>query len=98
EKHPQTPILLTSHAGYGDAKTNPQTKRITEKLNQLLAQEEEQFKALGIQSVHLLPSSHIGLNEDDFVDGVHPTDAGMLKYSRAYEKIIRTIQSNDPHL
>jgi lysophospholipase L1-like esterase len=32
------------------------------------------------------------MNEDSYVDGIHPNDAGMLQYARAYAKKLAQIK------
>ena len=38
-----------------------------------------------------LTKEEIGFQIDDTVDGIHPTDLGMMKYGMSYEKKIRSI-------
>ena len=38
-----------------------------------------------------MTKEEIGFQMDDTVDGIHPTDLGMMKYGMSYEKKIRSI-------
>lgn len=93
QKHPNTPILLTEHAGYSDGAVNSSRKEIYESLNFLLADEYSKMKEEGVSLLFQLKRDRIGLTEEDFVDGTHPTDGGMLKYAKAYIQKIREIQN-----
>lgn len=91
EKHPDTPILLTYHAGLGDGLVDSERNEGTIFKNQLLQQEYESLLAQEVQGIYLLTMDEIGMNEGDFVDGTHPTDGGMKKYADAYALKIRQI-------
>jgi lysophospholipase L1-like esterase len=96
-KHPHTPILLTDHAGYSDGEVDSSRKEIYEHLNLLLAEECRNMKEEGIFLLFHLEKDRIGLTGEDFVDGTHPTDGGMLRYARAYFQKIREIQNQAAH-
>lgn len=42
--------------------------------------------------IFLLRLEELGLDEDDFVDGTHPNDRGMMKYATAYHQKILDIK------
>ena len=44
----------------------------------------EELKSLG--GIYYLTTAELGITRDEFVEGIHPTDAGMRKYADAYEK------------
>jgi len=94
-KKTQTPILLVEHAGYGEASSNNNTKENTNRLNKTLQEAFAQLKSEGTQNLYLLSQKELGLTFEDFVDGTHPTDLGMQKYTLAYEKKLRRIL-NEP--
>lgn len=91
-KHPQTPILLTEHLGYGDEATNAEHAAQTRKVNEGAQRAFTLLKKKGVQQIYLLSKKEIGMNEDSYVDGIHPNDAGMLQYARAYAKKLAQIK------
>ena len=91
QKHPNTPILLTDHAGYSDGEVDSTHKEIYERLNFLVAEEYRKMKDEGVTHLFHLEKDQIGLTAEDFVDGTHPTDGGMLNYAKAYFQKIREI-------
>jgi lysophospholipase L1-like esterase len=91
-KRPNTPILLVEHSGGNDPRV------IDTVYNQGFNQVNEEFRkvfarlvAEGVKGIYSLSSQEIGLGIENTVDGVHPNDAGMLRYADAYEKKIRMI-------
>lgn len=46
----------------------------------------------GMPGIFLLRLEELGLDEDDFVDGTHPNDRGMMKYATAYHQKILDIK------
>lgn len=91
EKHPQTPILLVQHAGYSDGLVDIRRKNIYENLNRWMTESFETLKKEGIKKLHMLTKNEIGMSNDAFVDGTHPTDLGMEQYADAYQKILRPL-------
>lgn len=92
ERQPETPILFTEHAGYSDGKVNPRRNEIYTQLNRWLEEEFEQMIGNGMPGIFLLRLEELGLDEDDFVDGTHPNDSGMMKYATAYHQKILDIK------
>ncbi len=90
-QHSQTPILLTSHAGYSDGKLDPSREKIYIHLNEILKEEYHLLLKEGKVNLHLLGINEIGLTDLDFVDGTHPNDRGMVKYANAYQKKLQEI-------
>lgn len=93
-KHPLVPVLLVEHAGGSvegllDTGRNNGYKRVNKVLDHVYAGLITQ----GNKNVYLLTSKDIGFDINSTVDGVHPNDLGMQKYSGAYEKIISAIIS-----
>lgn len=86
-----TPILLTEHAGYGNETSNMALSQNTNKLNSVMHEAFAELKTEGLENIYLLSRNTIGLQFEDFVDGVHPTDLGMKQYANAYEKKLRAI-------
>lgn len=92
DKHPHTPILLTEHLGYGDEATNSEHAALSRKMNEGLEAAFATLQKKGAKKIYLLTKSEIGLTENDYVDGIHPNDAGMLQYARAYAKKLAQIR------
>ncbi|TLU99254.1 SGNH/GDSL hydrolase family protein [Dyadobacter luticola] len=90
-KHPETPIVLASHAGYTDDGVNPQRKHFYEEANETLGLAFRQLKAEGINNLYLIPREDFGLDIEGTVDGTHPNDIGMMDYAEGYEKHLRDI-------
>jgi len=88
KKHPQTPILLVQHAGYSDGLVDTSRKQVYETLNFWMTASFTTLKKEGIENLYMLTKEDIGLSNDAFVDGTHPTDFGMAQYAAAYEKIL----------
>lgn len=92
QKGPSIPILLVEHSS-GNTLSIIDTAKHNEyeKVNNVLRKVFAQLKSEGIQNIFLLGNKDINLDIDATVDGLHPNDIGMMKYSNAYEKIIRNI-------
>jgi len=95
ENQLRTPILLVDHAGYSDGSTNRRRYETYMELNELQAKAFKQLRSEGIENIYLLTKENLHLGLEDFVDGTHPSDLGMMKYAMAYEKKIRIIL-NEP--
>ncbi|MGL5620349.1 MAG: SGNH/GDSL hydrolase family protein, partial [Tannerellaceae bacterium] len=85
-----TPILLVDHAGYPDQLYSSSRNKEVENIN------KQQYTAyLKVKDkydhIYYLSKQDINLSNDGTVDGVHPTDLGMVEYATAYEKAIRSI-------
>ena len=90
-KWPNTPILFTEHAGYGDEDMNASKKETYTAANNVLRSFYESLKKSGIKNIHYLSRQEIGLNTESTVDGIHPNDIGMLEYAKAYSKKIKKL-------
>lgn len=95
QKHPNTPILLTDHAGYTEGYLMPERRKLFEEANKNLAVAFAQLQKEGISNIFTLKIGEINLDLDAMVDGTHPNDYGMMQYSEAYEKKLRDIM-NEP--
>lgn len=91
DSHPQTPIVLTDHAGYPHGEVYPPEKERYLKLNEANREAFEILKVEGVQHIFLLENKNLGLDQDDFIDGVHPNDAGMRKYAEAFFELLAEI-------
>lgn len=95
EKRPEVPILLVEHAGYSDGSTNLKRQETYTELNKILRETYAWLKSEGADNIYLLTIAEIKLGFEDFVDGTHPSDLGMMHYAEAYERFIRLIL-NEP--
>lgn len=91
KSRPDTPIIFTDHAGYPHGEVFEPEKKLYLKLNKANKQAYERLKEKGIKNLFLLKNHQLGLDENDFIDGVHPNDAGMKKYAKAYLKLLAEI-------
>ncbi len=93
--HPETPVLLTGHCGYGGSRINSQRARLAKGVNSALSRAFQTFEKEKIKGVYRLTKEQIGLDLDSTVDGIHPSDRGMMQYANAYAKEIKKIQTNE---
>lgn len=91
ERHPDTPILLVDHAGYSDGFTNRSRYEAYTALNKINEKAFQQLKSDGVKNLYILSRASLNLGIEDFVDGTHPSDLGMMHYALGYEKRIREI-------
>jgi len=91
ESHPETPILLVDHAGYSDGLTNNDRYNTYSELNKINQKAFKRLNSEGIKNIYLLSKEELHLGMEDFVDGTHPSDLGMMKYASSYERKIRRI-------
>lgn len=90
-KHPHTPIILADHSQYFKGGMSTATIKSISAVNHISYQTFQDLQSKGIKNLYYLKHDDIGLDMNDSVDGLHPTDIGMLKYARAYEKLIKKI-------
>ncbi|MEX0288738.1 MAG: SGNH/GDSL hydrolase family protein, partial [Flavobacteriaceae bacterium] len=88
---PDTPVLLTAHAGYTDGLIQPQREQQFRRVNTIQRTVFDQLKNEGIPELYYLSHQDLGLELDDMVDGTHPNDLGMMRYANAYEQALRSI-------
>lgn len=91
KQHSETPILLVDHAGYSDGFTNKSRHTAYMELNEINGKAFEKLKAEGVENLYRLTRESLNLGIEDFVDGTHPSDLGMMHYALGYEKSIRKI-------
>lgn len=91
EQHPQTPVLITEHDGYTNERTNAGQREAYTRANAGARKAYERLKNEGVVGLYFLSHGEIGMDMEAMVDGVHPTDYGMMIYARAYEKVLRDI-------
>ncbi len=95
QKHQETPILLVEHDGYSDGDSNPERYKTYTELNEVMRQAFAELQSAGMKGIYLLTNEELNLGMEDFVDGTHPTDLGMMHYADAYENVLRKIL-NEP--
>lgn len=90
-KYPETPIIFVDGSHYTEGRLN--SARITgiHNINNVSFNTYKELQSSGVKKLFYLKHEDIGLDMNDSVDGTHPTDMGMLKYAKAYEKLIKTI-------
>jgi lysophospholipase L1-like esterase len=95
QKRRDVPILLVEHAGYSDGLIKTASRKEYTDLNKIMKDAFRELISNGVKNIFLLTMEEINLDIDCTVDGVHPSDLGMLRYADAYEKKIRVIL-NEP--
>lgn len=91
--HPNTPIILTDHFGYTDAAINTIKRDRYIMINRVNHQAFADLKAGGITNLSLLPMEALKQDMDTMVDGIHPTDLGMMRYAEAYQILLTKIMA-----
>jgi lysophospholipase L1-like esterase len=94
QKCPLTPIVLTDHAGYADGAASFKRDYEVSFVNCALLKAYRQLKHSNIKHIYILTQKKIGMNGESTVDGIHPSDLGMMQHAKAYEKLIRKILHN----
>ena len=92
----RTPIILTDHFGYTDAPVSPVKRALYKTANRINHQVVKDLAAQGVGSVYLLPVEQLQQDADTMVDGIHPSDLGMMRYAAAYEALIKMILNGKP--
>jgi len=88
---PQTPILLTEHAGYTDEGFSKKREQESVTVNKALQIAFKRLKSQGKKDIYLLSKKEIALDMNSSVDGIHPSDLGMRQLAVAYVTKIRKI-------
>lgn len=90
-KYPNTPIILVEQSHYIDGRLQSARSKGILDINNVSYNVYKELQVQGVKKLYYLKREEIGLDMNDSVDGTHPTDIGMLKYAKAYEKLIKTI-------
>jgi len=90
-----TPVIFTEHAGFTDQIINNKHNDIVSQINLVLNDAYLALKKQGFKNIYVLSAKQINLDINSTVDGVHPSDYGMVLYAEAYKKIIRNILYED---
>ncbi|MCF0167947.1 MAG: acetylhydrolase, partial [Bacteroidales bacterium] len=91
EARPETPILMIDHLGYPHGSTITERKQIADRGNAAQHEVYEQLIAEGMNDLYYLSYDEIALPQDATVEGVHPSDYGMVVLADKYEAKIREI-------
>lgn len=91
EKRPNTPIVFAEHAGYTEGIMNKQRLSTYQNVNKALRDAFAQLKSEGIDGLYLIPTEAFEQDIETMVDGTHPNDLGMYRYTIGYEKYLREI-------
>lgn len=90
-KYPETPIILVDGPHHTEGRMNSSRAAGIKSINEAAWGAYTALQSAGVKKLYYLKREDIGLDMNDTVDGSHPTDMGMMKYAKAYEKLIRTI-------
>ena len=90
-----TPVILTEHPGFTDQIINKKHNNLVYQINHVLNDAYVTLKKLGFKNIYVLSAKQINLDINSTVDGIHPSDYGMILYAEAYKKIIRNILYED---
>lgn len=91
KSHPETPILLTSHAGYSDDQVTASRFESVDRVNRVQKEMFDTLKKEGVKQLFFMSKDDIDMCMDCTVDGTHQTDLGMQYYADAYLKKIGKI-------
>lgn len=91
QRHPNVPIILTQHSGFTGNRLDASTRKTIAGINDVADAAFKQLVAEGVKNIHILPHSEVSMGTDGTVDGIHPSDLGMMTYATTYEKLLKTI-------
>lgn len=89
------PILLVEHAGAVDSITRRDIGQAVREGNAWLRKAYDALKASGIDNIYYLSSREIGMDEDSYIEGVHPNDIGNRLQALAVERKLREMMPED---
>ncbi|CAG5004596.1 hypothetical protein DYBT9275_03403 [Dyadobacter sp. CECT 9275] len=91
QKRPQTPIVLAEHAGYTDDAINATNRKYYKDINEITRKAFAELKQDGTSNIYLIGKQEFDQDIETMVDGIHPSDLGMMRYAQGYEKNLRVI-------
>ncbi|MDE7442804.1 MAG: SGNH/GDSL hydrolase family protein, partial [Muribaculaceae bacterium] len=91
----QAPILLIESAGPGDSIMRDDLHKQYRESDVWLRKAYDELKAAGVDSLYYLSYKEIGMDEDSYIEGVHPNDIGNRLYAQAVERKLREMLSED---
>lgn len=89
--YPNLPIILTEHADANIVSTNSEHQKYYKNVNLVLNRAFKELKSQKVKGIYLLTTKEIGFDETSTVDGLHPSDIGMVQYANAYEKLLKKL-------
>ena len=91
------PVLLVESPGAPDRLIRPGQDELHTKANEQVREAYDQLTQDGYTNLFYMTQEELGLNEEDFLDGINPSDLGMKHYAAAYAKKLAYIEENkDP--
>ncbi len=91
EKHPEVPVLLMEHSGFGNMLSSPERMEECENANRSLKEAHAVLVAEGVRNLYYLTREERGLSDDCWVDYVHLSDIGMYRQAKCVEGRVREI-------
>jgi lysophospholipase L1-like esterase len=77
------PIILTA-----DVWNNYERDYLIPRIDSCQQAAVKQLKELGFKDIYYISKKDLDITEDDYADGSHPNDIGMMKYANAYIKTL----------
>lgn len=94
KSHPNTPILLVEHNGQPDLGFRVSAIHCVD-INKELKRVYKALTDENMPGVYYLSCEELGLNTESFVEGVHPSDYGMVQTADAVIKKVKEILHED---
>jgi len=92
EAKPATPIVLVEDRVFPNAVVLPDRMKGHNQRHKALREAYDRLIASGVQNLHYLEGNGLlGPDGEATVDGSHPSDLGMMRYTEAYEKVLKPI-------
>ncbi|WP_407427914.1 SGNH/GDSL hydrolase family protein [Arcticibacter sp.] len=91
KKDQLVPIVLTQHSGFIENRLDSSTRQSLKRINSVSVAAFRKLRAEGVRNIHMLTYDKVTMGVDGTVDGAHPSDLGMTRYAKAYEKLIKSI-------
>lgn len=95
-KHPSTPILLIEHIGNSNQASDSRRLNNVTRLNNAQKQAYDMLLSSGDDRLYYISREEIGMQQDDWVDYIHPSDLGMQRQADAVGKIVKGILKLEP--
>lgn len=82
DAHPDVPVIFIDDPYFAKYEFDPATKAVIDAKNEALAEFFKALKKSGEKNIYYISKHHmIGTDNEPFVDGVHYTDLGMMRYA-----------------
>lgn len=89
-KH-DAPVILVEHIGNSNSATEDSRLRDVANLNRGLREAYDSLGEDGVKDVHYISRQEIGMQPDDWVDYIHPSDLGMARQAAVVAAKIKEI-------